>query len=223
MNAYMTLGSSKTVEAIAWVTTISSTGVVEFWDPAVGSRWLVRDVEAHGFRTVGCLFNHEVFYANANATDSVVGVEFDLSKDWIWKPIPNDAAAMSRRRSMDVNFPILPFQMSAIASSAHLSSAQNFAIHEEDLEAMLRQQIASYREDYDMKCLWDNEISRILSQCLWGCEMGRLMRASSGGPLGGASAWANAEGMAGMDFQEAVKRSIPEGWISLPVYHAKPS
>ncbi|KAI8853478.1 hypothetical protein BC829DRAFT_413695 [Chytridium lagenaria] len=184
LNAYMTLGSSKTSEAAAWVTTISSMGVVEFWDPVLGTRWLAKDVEAHGYRTVGCLFSHEVFYANANVTDSVKGLDFDLARDWVWKPIPKDAAAMSRRRTAEINFPILPFQMTSIASSPKSPPSQSLSIHEEDLESILKQQIAAFREDYDMRCLWDDDISRLFSQCLWGCEMGRLLRAGSGGSNG---------------------------------------
>ncbi|KAJ3103724.1 Centrosomal protein of 76 kDa [Phlyctochytrium planicorne] len=217
LNAYLTLGSSKTVEAAAWVTTISNQGSqVEFWDPIAGTRWLAKDVEAHGYRTIGCMFNHESFYANAASVDLVAGLDFDLRKDWLWKALPTEAVEMSKRREMEMNFPILPFQPAAaltLGGTLQNLDSQSLAVFEEDLEALLRHQIDAFRDDYDLRCFWDDAMGRILAQCLWGCEMGRLLRLGGGGSGPGGMIGSAVHGdIAGLDFQESVRRSIPEGY-----------
>ncbi|KAJ3115957.1 Centrosomal protein of 76 kDa [Phlyctochytrium bullatum] len=97
LNAYIALGSTTSAEAAAWVTTISANEVAEFWDPTAGARWMATDVNAHPYRRLGCLFNHQNFYANISPSDSVSGLEFDLEAEWMWKPIPVGALTLAKK------------------------------------------------------------------------------------------------------------------------------
>jgi centrosomal protein CEP76 len=81
----------------AWVTTISPEGDAEFWDPISGGRWKSFEMEGHGFRTIGCLFNAEGFWANASVNDGVRNLRFDLGDSNIWKAIPKDAVLSLRK------------------------------------------------------------------------------------------------------------------------------
>ncbi|KAI9329394.1 CEP76 C2 domain-containing protein [Zopfochytrium polystomum] len=245
LNAYTTLGTavssskssnsaSNLVEtATAWVTTISSSGEAEFWDPVTGNRCRAADGQAFGFRSVGCLFNDEGFWANIALSDAVEGLSFVLSDINWWKSMPRDAI-LAMRRTPPINFPILPFHPTHPSrdnsNSATVSSATpaapvaspNIPALEQEIESVLRYQMATFREEHDLLSSWDEDLSHLLSQCLWSCEMGKLVRGgwggvggptSSGGAGGGGSSSSNLglEGPAGREFQEGVKRSIPEG------------
>jgi hypothetical protein len=104
-------------------------------------------------------------------------------------------------RYTPLGFPILPFELPSTPTNPTINPIVSF---EQDLEAILRHQIDCYRDDNEMLCVWDEDLSHLLSQCLWGCEMAKLMRGSG---VNGASS----DGYAGMEFHEGVKGAIPEG------------
>ena len=67
---------------------------------------------------------------------------------------------------------------------------------ESEVLADLKHQISSYREDHDLSCIWDDELSYVLSQSVWKLEMNKL----SDDPL------ANTDKI----FQQSILRCIPE-------------
>ena len=127
-------------------------------------------------------------------------------------------------RSYHNQFPILPFSIissdhgSNILPPPHFIPTHSLTTAEEDMETVIKHQIACHREDHDLMCVWDDELSHLLSQCLWGCEMGRLTRAVGGGESSSNNtndmkmfeAWSG-ESIAGKEFKDGVKRAIPEG------------
>lgn len=48
---------------------------------------------SHPYRTVGCVFNHKTFYANAQLSDSVPVCRFDLHNGSLWKSMSPEAIA----------------------------------------------------------------------------------------------------------------------------------
>ena len=48
---------------------------------------------SHPYRTVGCVFNHQSFYANSHHSDSVLTCVFDIQDHTLWKPMSKDAIA----------------------------------------------------------------------------------------------------------------------------------
>ncbi|KAJ3179212.1 Centrosomal protein of 76 kDa, partial [Irineochytrium annulatum] len=130
-------------------------------------------------------------------------------------------------------FPILPYRFSPLPGEAGrdlspaasaLSGAAFMAERvEAELETALRGLLEAHREDHDLGCAFDDHLAGLMGQCLWGCEMGRVMRASGSAPTptaansgdaldAGGWAWMHGfEGMSGRDFQEGVRRAIPEG------------
>ena len=94
----MTLGTSTSTSTPAvWVTTVSHEGDAEFWDPSSGFRYKSHDVSNHGFRAVGCLFNHEGFWANVSPVESAKDLRFDVSESAIWKGMSHDAILSVKR------------------------------------------------------------------------------------------------------------------------------
>ncbi|ORY43157.1 hypothetical protein BCR33DRAFT_717893 [Rhizoclosmatium globosum] len=213
LNAYTALGTTHNSEVTAWVITVSTSGAVEYIDPATGRRYGPTDETP--WRTVGCVFNDEGFWANVGVSDHVPGTNWDFGNGKYWKPLGRDAA-LSMKKSQQ-NFPLLPF----IASTHKVMDGFSMTDHtmppitslETDLELVLRNQIAIFRDDHDLLTVWDDDLAHLLGQCLSGCEMGKLYPKKSGAGGGGVGGMvgSGAEGVNGAEFQEGVKRGIPEG------------
>ncbi|KAJ3285839.1 Centrosomal protein of 76 kDa [Blyttiomyces sp. JEL0837] len=236
LNAYVTLGtrlvnnkqnkkassstSAANVEVTSWVTTVSVSDTqgsdATFWDPVSGERFSSRDLEAHGYRSVGCVFNDEGFWGTVRVSDSVDGLRFNVNDGGVWKPVARDAVMSMKRISRSTpNFPILPFHSVPFTTTLHNSPSAEHDHHqlpsttslELDLETVLRHRVSSYREDYDMTCVWDFEMENLLSSCLWGLEMGKVV-----GRTGRADGEGKEEEFWGCrEFQEGVRMGIPDG------------
>ncbi|KAJ3070219.1 Centrosomal protein of 76 kDa [Podochytrium sp. JEL0797] len=216
INAYTALGFNVNGESVAWVITISSSGTVELLNPAAGKRYAPG--EELPWRSIGCLFNDEGFWANVAVSDSLSGCVFELGNGKFWKALGRDAA-MSMK-SAQTPFPLLPFTphtSTTIFNAANKSDSDTmpaippFTTLETDLELLLRNQIAIYRDDHDLLTVWDDDLAHLLTQCLSGCEVGKLYpkRVGGGGAAGGMAGVDF--GVSSVDFQEGVKRGIPEG------------
>ena len=52
---------------------------------------------SHPYRTIGCVFNHKTFYANAQSSDSVLTCNFNINNKSHWKRLSNEDVAIVRQ------------------------------------------------------------------------------------------------------------------------------
>jgi centrosomal protein CEP76 len=82
LDAYVCIGTKAKGMVHSWVMTIDTTGLVTFWESLTGHRYVhspinpddspaePQPVPNYPYRTVGCLFNHQSFYANSQVSMS---------------------------------------------------------------------------------------------------------------------------------------------------------
>lgn len=90
LEAYVCIGTN--IEgAHTWVMTYDYTQSsrrpkIKIWESLTGQKFILGDPKVKQFyRTIGCLFNDKVFYANIQASDLVENTIFDLGDDSLWK------------------------------------------------------------------------------------------------------------------------------------------
>ncbi|KAI8839507.1 CEP76 C2 domain-containing protein [Chytriomyces cf. hyalinus JEL632] len=202
--AFMALGMTHAGEPSSWVAVLSTGGTVEFIDPSSGVRYSA-NCEEMPWRSCGCLFNDEGFWANVGGTDLIKGCKFDVADTRYWKSLGRDAILSMKRPA--INFPLLAFSPPKYLNSMDATGAMDtippLTTSETDLEAILKSQIALFRDDHDLLTVWDDDLSHLLAQCLWSCENGKLARTVTSGLV--------ESGVSSVDFQEGVRRGIPEG------------
>jgi centrosomal protein CEP76 len=113
---------------------------------------------------VGCLFNHESFYANVQPDDAVQATSFDLANWALWKGIDPTVIAGIRRLEVP------PLQFFPLATHSM----------EEALETSLAALIASHRADNGLATHWDGQLSYLLSPALLAYEMENVSGTSAG-------------------------------------------
>ena len=107
LNAYVVVGTKSKGQAHMWVMTLGADpegrGVVTFWEGITGQRYVQPNFDpnaqagkplplpTHPYRTVGCVFNHTHFYANAQPSDAVSTCRFDLTNESHWKAMSSEA------------------------------------------------------------------------------------------------------------------------------------
>lgn len=105
LDAYVVIGTKSKGQAHTWVMTLGAEegGGVTFWESVTGQRYVQPmfdpDTQAgkplppptHPYRTIGCVFNHQSFYANAQPSNAVSACRFDLSNESLWKAMSPEA------------------------------------------------------------------------------------------------------------------------------------
>lgn len=163
-----------------------SAGRTVFWESLSGQRTVhdlhAVDDSARGahYRTVGCVFNHEAFYANVQPDDSVSACSFELEQRHKWKAME---PALLRALTPMPSPPLLASSL----PPAHGA--------EEGLERALRGLVAQHREPLGLATLWDETLSGYLTPALAAYELER----STGGSAYGSD-----------EFQQAIRRHVPE-------------
>jgi len=90
MEAYVCIGTN-TDGAHTWVTTFDTSEskrrpVITIWESLTGQRFKLGDPRVGKFyRSIGCIFNNQSFYANIQASDLVESTIFDIGDDSLWK------------------------------------------------------------------------------------------------------------------------------------------
>ena len=118
---------------------------VIFWESLTGQKMEVDDPRVHRFyRNIGCVFNHQCFYANIQADERVVNVNWDLEDEYMWK-------------SMNKQY-IHSLQPSNGVGYLMASHSVNIADEEKTLERILRDKIAGIRKNDggNLSTNWDN-------------------------------------------------------------------
>jgi centrosomal protein CEP76 len=152
MNAFVTLGTDKENNPHIWVTTIDSHNQVYFWESLTGTCYAQQD--QHHFRTVGCCFNDQDFFANVQVTDSCNGTKFNVTEPTLWKKL-------------------VPYSVERVPFSLRYVPFEPIQ-KEIELEMELTQSIEFYRMDHHLSCVWDEELSRLLVQPLWSLENAKV-------------------------------------------------
>jgi len=164
LDAYVCVGTNSE-GAHAWVMTIDSsceTGnpKAQFWECLTGQRFDLSDPRIHRFyRTIGCLFNHESFYANIQADDRVISTIFDLDDETLWK-------AMSGKMISDLE---------TVPKASLMPSKIDIYDEQKTLEKVLKEKIVAYRaNEVQANTTWDSTLGYLLNQALVSYEMQKL-------------------------------------------------
>lgn len=218
IDAYVTLGMDKNNMAHAWVTTIDHLDKVSFWESLTGMEYKQshgfsghnQQQNNHHFRSVGCCFNGDSFFANIQASDSAERVDFNFQDTKKWKAISKDAIYSMKRFLVCLSVLYLtthdllnPICLNRLENQSKFILQPNAILNkipsqEQEIEMGLKQYIEHYREDHDLGCLWDEDLCHLLGQSLWAFEFQKLTSTSN-------------VGVFNEDFQIGIKRSIPEG------------
>lgn len=127
----------------------------------------VDDPRVHRFyRNVGCVFNNKCFFANVQADDRVVNVNWDLEDEYMWKSM-NRTFIESLQPSNGVGY-LMP------------SLTLNTADEEKTLERILKDKIAGIRRNDcgGLATNWDNQLSYLLQTALSNYEFERISKSS---------------------------------------------
>lgn len=103
LDAYVCVGTKAKGAPHTWVLTRGTDGSVTFWESLTAHRYLHQAVDpdapplvqqpkpSHPYRTVGCVFNHQSFFANCQPSDAVELCLFDLQNQSLWKAMSEEA------------------------------------------------------------------------------------------------------------------------------------
>jgi len=198
MNAFVCIGTKAKTNAHAWVLTIDVNNTVLFWESLTGQRYVHESINpndppavtppnnAHAYRTIGCLFNHSSFYANAQPSDGVHVCSFDLYNEASWKKLNMDAI----KSVCGMN--VVP----AASSVFHLTpSTTDPILKSNQLENELRVLVYEHRTDMGLMTVWDDELSYLLTPALASYEFEQCHGVT----------------IANDDFQHSIRRHVPDG------------
>ena len=161
-----------------------------FWESLTGRRIPIggaaADALAAHYTTIGCVFNHRRFYANAQADDAVGACDFAFENERQWKGMSADAIGMLEP------LPSAPLAWPQQRAADGGSTAED----EERLERELRALIAEKRGDR-ASTTFDDQFGYILSPSLGAYECERVTGVAYGND----------------EFQQAVKLHIPVGHV----------
>jgi centrosomal protein CEP76 len=198
LNAYVCVGTKHHGASHCWVATVASDGRTTFWESLTGDRYPHVPVDPdelpikpgvkppYPYRTVGCLFNHEMFFANAQPSDAVHMSVFDLSDGARWKAMSEDAIRSVCDPGTNPEWPGM-----VLLSASPLDPA----VVSNELEHEFRALVAEHRRDQGLSTVWDDHLSYILSPALSAYETERLTGLT----------------VSNDEFQQAVHRAVPDG------------
>jgi centrosomal protein CEP76 len=198
LDAYVCVGTKLKGATHTWVATINADGRVTFWESLTGDRYPHVPVDPddlpirpglkppYPYRTIGCVFNHELFFANAQPTDFVHMCVFDLNDGARWKSMSDDAIRSVCDPGVNPEWPSFPPLCATPLDAVIISN---------ELEHELRALVVEHRRDQGLTTVWDDHLSYILSPALSAYETERLTGITAGNE----------------EFQQAVHRAVPDG------------
>ncbi|KAL9642610.1 hypothetical protein ABK040_009690 [Willaertia magna] len=177
LDAYVCVGTDDKGAKI-WVMTRSKDNEIIFWNSIAGQRY-AHHSDKHKFLTIGCMFNHENFYANIQKTDSVSDCVFDLENEMLWKSMSK--MKLSLVKKLD-SITLCPPTIDVVSI-------------EKTIESGLKKGICDLRKDLGLSTSWDDELGYVLSIALQSYEISHLSSMASNSMLN--------------DFNEVIKNMIP--------------
>ncbi|XP_071091691.1 centrosomal protein of 76 kDa-like isoform X1 [Haliotis cracherodii] len=198
LDAYVCVGTKAKGSVHAWVMTITTDGVITFWESLNGHRYIHEAVDPNGppmskqsrpaypYKTIGCVFNHQSFFANSQVTDNVETCRFDLTDESRWKSMAGDAVMSVCGPGACPTWPTPPPLCASTLDPSILSN---------DLEQQLRVLVMEHRRDQGLTTSWDDQLSYLLTPALAAYELERVTGMTAGNE----------------DFQDAVRHCVPDG------------
>ncbi|KAK7481686.1 hypothetical protein BaRGS_00027059 [Batillaria attramentaria] len=198
LDAYVCIGTKAKSAVHAWVMTISTDGLVTFWESLNGHRFVHEPVDpmappmgkreraSYPYKTIGSVFNHRSFYANTQASDRVEECRFDLQNGALWKNMSAEVLLSVCGPGASPHWPSPP---PLVASALDATLASN------DLEIQVRRLVAQHRQDQGLSTTWDDQLSYILTPALAAYETERVTGVTAGNE----------------EFQDAVRQAVPDG------------
>lgn len=198
LDAYVCLGTSKKEQPCSWVMTIGRQKQVMFWNSLTAARYkhvpIIKEDKKnqlkYPYKTIGCIFNNNRFFANCQPTDAVELCSFDLENSEKWKAMSPDAMEL-----IASYIPTLPVILPSSLDSLQASY---------DLEEQLKHLTTQHRKEKKLSCFWDDKLCHLLTSALANYE--------NQGKIGMLSE--------DEDFHDAIYRVVPEGhtFKALPVH-----
>ena len=153
--------------AHAWVMTRtpSDTGSkpkITFWESLTGTKIDSDDPRAHRlYSKVGCVFNHQTFFANIQADDRCVNTNWNLKDEYSWKAM--DPGYINIIKPNSICAYLMPSPLGDIGSE------------EKMLENILKDKVGGYRSsELHLGTTWDNSLGYLLSTALVNYETERI-------------------------------------------------
>ncbi|RUS90786.1 hypothetical protein EGW08_001405 [Elysia chlorotica] len=199
LDAYICVGTKVKGSVHVWVMTVSADGrLITFWESLNGHRYVHEPINPNAppmakiqrpkypYKTIGCIFNHQSFYANSQASDSVEVCQFDIHNEAHWKSMSSDAIVSVCGSGSSTSWPVPP-PLSPSTLDHHLLS--------NDLEQQLKILVVEHRRDQGLTSSWDDQLSYILTPALAAYETERITGITAGNE----------------EFQDAIRLAVPEG------------
>ncbi|KAK3589311.1 hypothetical protein CHS0354_026966 [Potamilus streckersoni] len=198
LDAYVCVGTKAKGAVHAWVMTISVDGLITFWESLNGHRYIHEAIDPnmppmdkqhrpkYPYKTVGCVFNHQSFYANYQPSDSVEVCQFKLDDESRWKAMSQDAILSVCSPGSCPFWPSLPPLCASLLDTALISN---------DIEQQLRVLVIEQRRDLGLTTMWDDQLSYLLTPALAAYETERVTGLTVGNE----------------EFQDAIKQAVPDG------------
>lgn len=198
LNAYVCVGTTAKSVPHTWVMACGTDGTITFWNSLTGDRYihksnnpddpplLQQQKPTYPYRTIGCVFNHQSFFANCQPSDAVELCEFDFHDESKWKAMSEEAIMTVCARGSTTSLPPFPPLCASVIDSAAASN---------ELELEIRNMVSEHRKDLGLATVWDDHLSYLLSPALSAYEMERTTGISCGNE----------------EFQDAIRRAVPDG------------
>lgn len=155
---------------------------VVFWESLTGQRVKVDDPKVYRFyKRIHCVFNDTNFYASIQNDESVFNTVYAFEEETLWKSIPKDKIAALPKYSIT---PIL-----------ETIEVNKYQI-ENDIESIIKKRIVNYRKSLEMKSVFDEKLSHLITPALVNYEMERISNITYGNE----------------EFKASVKNYVPEGY-----------
>ncbi|XP_040209863.1 centrosomal protein of 76 kDa [Rana temporaria] len=207
LDAYVCVGTKGKGVAHTWVMTCATDGAITFWESLTGQRYIHKPINPddppsvvqpkplYPYRTIGCIFNHQHFFANCQPSDSVDLCVCDLHDESRWKPMSAEAIKSVCSPGSITSLPPFPPLCSSLIDAATESN---------EIELQLRVLVSEHRKDLDLSTVWDDQLSYLLSPALSAYETERSTGISAGNE----------------EFQDAIRRAVPDGhtYKGFPIY-----
>lgn len=198
LDAYVCVGTKSKGAVHAWVMTVTVDGIVSFWESLNGHRYIHEPIDPdlppmdklhrpkYPYKTIGCVFNHQSFYANNQPSDHVEVCQFELRNESRWKSMSQDAMLSVCGPGASPCWPTLPPLCSSTLDSTLVSN---------DLEQQLRILLYEHRRDLGLTTVWDDQLSYLLTPALAAYELERVTGITAGNE----------------EFQDSIKQAVPDG------------
>ncbi|XP_040126620.2 centrosomal protein of 76 kDa isoform X3 [Ictidomys tridecemlineatus] len=198
LEAFVCVGTKAKAVPHAWVMTCGTDGTITFWESLTGHRYIHKPINPdepplaeqakplYPYRTIGCVFNHQMFLGNCQPSDAVETCVFDLNDESKWKPMSEEAIKSVCAPGATTSLPPFP---PLCASTIDASVTSN------EIEMQLRLLVSEHRKDLGLTTVWEDQLSYLLSPALASYEFERTTSISAGNE----------------EFQDAIRRAVPDG------------